>query len=26
LWIDEGYLFPLLGEPIVCPVEFTANR
>jgi hypothetical protein len=25
LWIDEAYLFPLVGEPIVCPVEFAAN-
>jgi hypothetical protein len=25
LWIDEAYLFPLRGAPIVCPVEFAAN-
>jgi hypothetical protein len=25
LWIDEAYLFPLRGDPITCPVEFTAN-
>jgi len=25
LWIDEAYLFPLRGAPVVCPVEFAAN-
>ena len=25
LWIDEAYLFPLRGDPIICPVEFAAN-
>jgi hypothetical protein len=25
LWVDAAYLFPLLGEPIVYPVEFAAN-
>lgn len=25
LWIDEAYFFPLVGKPIVCPVEFAAN-
>ena len=25
LYIDESYLFPLRGEPIVCPVEFAHN-
>ncbi len=25
LWLDEAYLFPLVGEPIVCPIEFAAN-
>jgi hypothetical protein len=25
MWIDEAYLFPLRGAPIVCPVEFAGN-
>lgn len=25
LWIDESYLFPLRGDPVICPVEFVPN-
>jgi hypothetical protein len=25
LWIDEAYLFPAQGAPVICPVEFAAS-